>query len=159
MLFNFYNSKYSANLMKLVVYGQSDIDTLTKSVEEKFSDVKNNQYGKFKMAEPPYYDNVYNKMVKLVPVKDKRTLEMIWILDNQEQHYKNPPSRYVSHLMGHEGKGSLLSFLIKEGLATSLSAGGNDNYNCYSELEVTISLSDKGVKQIPKIIGYVFNYI
>lgn len=25
MLFNFYNSKYSSNLMKLVVYGQSDI--------------------------------------------------------------------------------------------------------------------------------------
>ena len=33
MLFNFYKSKYSANLMKLVVYGQSDIDVLTKEVE------------------------------------------------------------------------------------------------------------------------------
>ena len=37
MLFNFYNSKYSANIMKLVIYGQSDIDVLTKSVEEKFA--------------------------------------------------------------------------------------------------------------------------
>ncbi len=33
MLFNFYNSQYSSNLMKLVVYGQSDIDKLTKEVE------------------------------------------------------------------------------------------------------------------------------
>lgn len=145
--------------MKLVVYGQSDIETLTKSVEEKFKDVKNYNFDKFTMAEPPYYDNVLQKMVKLVPVKDKRTLEMIWILDNQVQHYHYPPSRYVSHLLGHEGKGSLLSFLIKEGLATSLSAGGTDNYDCYSELEVTVSLSDKGLKQIPEIIGYVFNYI
>jgi insulysin len=30
MLFDFYNANYSANLMKLVVYGQLDIDTLTK---------------------------------------------------------------------------------------------------------------------------------
>jgi secreted Zn-dependent insulinase-like peptidase len=52
-----------------------------------------------------------------------------------------------------------LSFLIAQGLATSLSAGGNDNYDCYSELEVSISLSDKGLKNIPEIIGYVLQYI
>ena len=134
MLFNFYNSKYSANLMKLVVYGQSDIDTLTKSVEEKFADVKNNSFGKYVMKEPPYYEKTYGKMIKLVPVKDKRTLELTWVIDNQMHHYKYPPSKYVSHLLGHEGKGSLLSFLIAQGLATSLSAGGSDNYDCYSEL-------------------------
>lgn len=33
MLFNFYNSNYSSNLMKLVVYGQDDIESLAKSVE------------------------------------------------------------------------------------------------------------------------------
>lgn len=32
MLFNFYQSKYSSNIMKLVVYGQDDIDVLAKSV-------------------------------------------------------------------------------------------------------------------------------
>ncbi len=30
MLFKFYNNSYSSNLMKLVVYGQMDIDSLTK---------------------------------------------------------------------------------------------------------------------------------
>lgn len=32
MLFKFYNSHYSSNLMKLVVYGQDDIEKLAKSV-------------------------------------------------------------------------------------------------------------------------------
>lgn len=49
MLFNFYNSHYSANIMKLVVYGQEDVDVLAKSVLEKFKDVKNNQFGKFQI--------------------------------------------------------------------------------------------------------------
>ena len=132
MLFNFYNSKYSANLMKLVVYGQSDIDSLTKSVQEKFADVKDNQFSKYQMETHPYSDKTMGKLIKLVSVKDKRSLDLCWIIDNQVPFYRSPPSKYVSHLLGHEGKGSLLSFLIAEGLATSLSAGGSDSFNCYS---------------------------
>jgi len=48
-------------------------------------------------------------------------------------YYKNAPSKYIAHILGHEGKGSLLSYLIAEGLANSLSAGGSDSYDCYSE--------------------------
>lgn len=59
-------------------------------------------------------------------------MELNWIVSNQAEHYKHPPSKYVTHLLGHEGKGSLLSFLISQGLATSLSAGGSDSYDCYS---------------------------
>jgi len=33
------------------------------------------------------------------------------------------PEYYVSHLLGHEGEGSLLSYLKKEGLANALGAG------------------------------------
>ena len=40
--------------MKLVVYGQSDIESLVKSVEEKFSDVKDLGYETFKVKEHPY---------------------------------------------------------------------------------------------------------
>jgi insulysin len=83
--------------------------------------------------------------VKLVPVKDKRVLELTWFLKDQTPSYRNPPSKYVSHILGHEGKGSLLSFLISQGLSTALSAGGSDSYQAYSEFEVTITLTDKGV--------------
>jgi len=48
------------------------------------------------------------------------------------EHYRYPPSRFVAHLLGHEGKGSLLSFLISKGLVTNLSAGGSDSFDCYS---------------------------
>lgn len=44
MLFKFYNSNYSANLMKLVVYGQDDIERLAKSVEDQFNEVKDNNF-------------------------------------------------------------------------------------------------------------------
>jgi secreted Zn-dependent insulinase-like peptidase len=52
-----------------------------------------------------------------------------------------------------------LSFLITKGLATALSAGGTDNYSCFSELEVTITLTDKGVNSLREIVGYVLHYL
>lgn len=118
--------------MKLVVYGKDDIDVLTKSVEEKFNDVKNNNYESFKIKEHPFGDKAIGKVIKLVPVKDRRVLELTWFLNDQTPFYRSPPSKYVSHILGHEGKGSLLSFLISQGLATALSAGGSDSYSCYS---------------------------
>lgn len=133
MLFKFYNSNYSANLMKLVVYGQDDIERLSKSVEEQFIEVKDNKFEKFQIREHPFDEKTLGKIIKLVPVKDKRVLELTWFLTDQTPHYRSSPSKYVSHILGHEGKGSLLSFLISQGLATALSAGGSDSYGCYSE--------------------------
>jgi insulysin len=54
-------------------------------------------------------------------------------LNDKSKYYENPPSTYLSYIVGHEGKGSLLSFLISEGLATGLSAGGSDAFSLYSE--------------------------
>lgn len=132
MLFSFYNSHYSANIMKLVVYGQDDLDVLAQSVIEKFSEVKNHQFAKFQIEGHPYGERALGKIIKIVPVKDRRVLELTWLLTNQAAHYRYAPSKYVSHILGHEGKGSLLSFLISAGLATALSAGGSDSYNSYS---------------------------
>ena len=159
MLFNFYRGNYSSNLMKLVVYGQEDIDKLAESVQERFKEVKNSQFERFKISEHPYGERMIGKMIKIVPVQDRRVLELTWFVSNQAPHYKYSPAKYLTHVLGHEGKGSLLSFLISEGLATSLSAGGSDNYDCYSEFDINIALTDKGVSQVKDVIAYVLYFI
>ena len=45
-----------------------------------FKDVKNNNYNKYQMDTHPYDDKTMRKMIKLVPVKDKKVLELCWIL-------------------------------------------------------------------------------
>jgi insulysin len=118
--------------MKLVVYGQDDIGRLAKSVEDNFKDVKNHKFSRFQIKEHPFGERALGKVIKLVPVKDRRVLELNWFLKDQTPFYRNSPSRYASHILGHEGKGSLLSFLISQGLATSISASGSDSYDSYS---------------------------
>ena len=49
----------------------------------------------------PFDQKMLKNIIKLVPVKDRRTLEMNWILKNQAQNYKNSPAKYISHILGH----------------------------------------------------------
>ena len=55
------------------------------------------------------------------------------------------PASYVSHLIGHEGKGSLLSSLKKLGFATGLSCYPNGNYDGFWFFEISCSLTESGI--------------
>ncbi len=52
-----------------------------------------------------------------------------------------------------------MSFLISQGLATALETREEDCYNSYSEFELSITLTDKGINNIKEVIGYVFSAI
>ena len=96
----------------MVVYGKEDVQELSSLVKEKFLPISNQEYQKYRIKDLPYEQDKFNKIYKIVPVKDRKTLELNWIISNYEKHYENHPGKYLSHLFGHEGKGSLLSFLI-----------------------------------------------
>lgn len=44
MLKDFYDSKYSSNLMKLAIYGKQPVETLEKWAIDKFSSIPNKKY-------------------------------------------------------------------------------------------------------------------
>lgn len=48
---------------------------------------------------------------------------------------------------------------MKEGLATSLSAGAYDAYNTYCEFSVNFDLTDKGLNEINHIISSTMYYM
>jgi insulysin len=83
----------------------------------------------------------------------------VWHLPSSEAEYKTQPLRYHSHLFGHEGENSLLSFLIAEGLALELSASHDHKLNgAFSNFNVDISLTKKGLQQYERVIEAVFEY-
>ena len=94
----------------------------------------------------------------MVPVQDKDQLEVYWILPYEGDQYKTKPLRYFSHLIGDEGKNSLLSFLKKEGYALALSAGGDKELNVYSDFTCTIDLTEKGKSNTDAILQCIFQY-
>ncbi|KAL8489850.1 hypothetical protein ACS0TY_025654 [Phlomoides rotata] len=74
-------------------------------------------------------------------------------------HYKEGPTRYLSHSIGHEGEGSLFYFLKKLGWATSLTAGESD-WTCeISFFKVNVNLTDAGYEHFEDIVALLFKYI
>ena len=58
-----------------------------------------------------------------MPINDEDHLDLVWVIDYLQPYFRNCPGKYIAHLIGHEGEGSLLSYLIKENLAYELSCG------------------------------------
>lgn len=120
----FHGKHYSANRMKLVILGREPLDTLESWASELFSLVpnKNLKPNRWPDAEPWGPDQL-GVQCFAKPVMDSRELSLSFPFLDEEQLYESQPSRYISHLIGHEGPGSIMSFIKTKGWANSLAAG------------------------------------
>ena len=106
---------------------------------------------------------VMGSITRIVPIKKVHKLILTWSLPSMIRDYKSKPAGYVSHLLGHEGAGSLLSALKGQGLATGVSAGISsqnvESNSMFSVFAVSISLTVKGLANWTMVVQKVFEYI
>lgn len=155
----FYNTYYSANRMSLVLLSNKGLDELEAMARKYFLPVKNNHREKLRY-DPDYLDKVEGfRLIKRLPVKDLRELTLTFSIPSYIKNYKTKPEMLVGFCLGHEGEGSLLSFLKEQGLATGLSAGGGSSTSDYGSFMINIKLTQKGLEQYRDVIRYCFSYI
>lgn len=157
-----YEDYYRGGLMKLVVIGGESLDVLESWVVELFGAVrKGPQVNPKFTAEGPIWKS--GKIYRLEAVKDVHILELSWTLPCLHQEYLKKPEVYIGHVLGHEGRGSLLSFLKAKGWATSLGAGVADDGVSRSAtayiFAMSIHLTDCGMEKIFDIIGFIYQYL
>ncbi|RVW16486.1 Insulin-degrading enzyme-like 1, peroxisomal [Vitis vinifera] len=158
-LIKFYEEHYSANLMHLVVYTKESLDKIQSLVEHKFQEIQNKDRSNFHIRGQPCTSEHLQILVKTVPIKQGHKLIVVWPITPSIHNYKEGPCRYLGHLIGHEGKGSLFYILKTLGWATSLSAWEED-WTCeFSFFEVVIDLTDAGHEHMQDIVGLLFKYI
>ena len=110
------------------------------------------------MEPSPFTSELQSKLVKLVPVKDVDEIVFMWTLPYCENDYKHNPLSYFSHLYGHEGENSILSWLKNEGLALELIASQSHQLWGFSNFVITIKLTKKGIQNYEKVIEAVYQY-
>jgi insulysin len=71
----------------------------------------------------------------------------------------NKPAYYLTHLLGHEGPNSLLSYLKKKGWANGVSASTEADLSDFYTFEVAIQLTNKGLQAVDGVVEAVFSYI
>ena len=144
-LLAFHERYYSANKMKLVVLGKEPLESLREMVISKFQHVVNKSLGDSKYG-LPIRAGSENTLLRVKPVKELKNLNLIFQALVDKTDYQFDPFHYISHLIGHESEGSIISLLKKEGLANGLSAGlsgfGGSGFDFF---QIKIELTDLGL--------------
>lgn len=100
------------------------------------------------------------QLLRVVPAAEQRSLRILFPL---HQATRTPAEReavsYLCSLLGHEGKGSLLSALRTHGWAAELSAGPWLDEADFAVLSLTISLTPAGLAAADDVVALVFAVI
>ncbi|XP_075160301.1 insulin degrading metalloproteinase [Haematobia irritans] len=158
-LLKFHKEWYSSNIMSLAVIGKDSLDELEKMVLQKFSEIENKNVQVPRWPREPYDDNQYGQKVLIVPVKDLRSVTISFTTDDLTEFYKTAPDSYLTHLLGHEGKGSILSELRRLGWSNDLLASHHNILHGFGFFEIHITLTQDGVDHVDDIIKIVFQYL
>ena len=128
--------------MNLCISGKFDLDTMEKWVNDKFSPVVNFEVNVPDLGVPAIFpkENM-SRIINVVPVKDKDIMTMLFVLPYCEKNHNTQPLKYFSHLIGHEGKNSLLSYLKQEDLALELGSCIDHLLDCFTQFEIEITLT------------------
>jgi len=161
--------------MALVVLGSEDLDSLQHTVEELFWDVENKNSEMPVWTQNPYSEAELQKRIEIVPVKDLRNLSLSFVFPDTTHEYKSSVSlymemifvlprkfllnkgssspvfqsdRYLSHLIGHEGEGSLLSHLKGMNWVNHLEASGSAPGRGFGQFRISVDLTLEGIKNV-----------
>ncbi|QSX34965.1 insulinase family protein [Shewanella avicenniae] len=158
-LLQFYQQHYSANLMALSLVGPYSLDELAAFAQDNFAPVQNKQLQKPYPDTPLFTKQQLGKLITIVPLKEQKRLTLSFGIPSIHTQYQQKPLTFISHIIGNEAEGSLLSWLKNQGYAVSLSAGGGiQGYN-FKEYNITIQLTEKGLQNYHSVVSACFAFI
>lgn len=165
-LVDFWNEYYRAENMTLAIQAQTDFKTLESWVQV-FSQIPSGlkvpaEQRPTRITSPPYEPSLHHRVYFVKPVSNTHRLHISWSLPPAHIYYKVKPLDFLASLIGHEGKGSVASYLRRQGLILDISAG-NDldcGSNCHhNKFTLDITLTEEGLKEMGRVVQAVFVYI
>lgn len=158
-LLAFHKKWYSADRMALAVCAPHSLDELEELAVRAFSGVPRRALADPEFAADPFASLPHLQYAR--PVQDTRRASFAWLTRDWRRHWRSSPGSYWSHLLGHEGPGSVLSVLKGRGLATGLSAGEQLSAGGFGLWCIHVSLTNKGSapSAVAEIGEVIFAYL
>ncbi|KAL4159757.1 hypothetical protein PRNP1_000330 [Phytophthora ramorum] len=164
----FFSKHYVAPAMKLCVYGCEPLDVLEQYVTQSFSAIphsrNNYEASKHEQLPEPYGCGAGQRpsILRVIPVGEKRSMRLYWMLPAMMEKYRQKPWYYVGHLLGHEGPDSTASVLKRRKWATDLIAGTSDRdayeFGSFGTVfEVRVALTKEGLACWEQVVQLVFD--
>lgn len=155
-----YETNYSANLMRLCIYSNKSLDELEGIIVPLFEKIENHNKVREESKQSLILEEKEKKCCFVTSVQGRCCLELSWELpkvfvQDQERHV----AELISYILGHEGENSLFSTLQKEALAHKLCCGKQKVGVNEALFVLSIELTNEGVKQYEKVIAHCFDKI
>jgi insulysin len=182
-LLDFFQTYYrkSLSLYKLVVLGRESLDELEDMVQKYFGELveifEEQEQEKLESSETTQVivtkemlrNDLYPspkhwyvpQRLHIVPISQIHSLELQFPIREIISLYQTKPTRYLSHLLGHEGKGSLLSYLknTKQYVTELYADDGSKSCHDFSIFTIHMELTLHGLTNVNEIITIIFGYI
>lgn len=156
---NFFQQYYVASAMTLVVEGPQELSELKQLVTEKFSAISAERAQPAMDDIPLYLQEHQQIRIQVKPVKDDRQLIVSFAMPSIDHLYRAKPESLIAYLLGHEGTNSILSHLKHQQWALGLTAGSGINGFNFKDFNISIQLTELGVKNTDAIISVIFEYL
>ncbi|THU96371.1 hypothetical protein K435DRAFT_664679, partial [Dendrothele bispora CBS 962.96] len=159
-LIEWWSKEYCASRMHLCVLGKESLDELEELVSTLFSPIPNRQVDPL----PMFYDHPFGPDEKgtLVSVQTIMTMHVIEIsipLEYQGFNWRHKPANFLAHFIGHEGPGSLYSYLKQKHWVSGLRAGPQVAVRGFEFFHLTIYLTSEGFKNYKSVILSTYKYL
>jgi len=159
-LLAFYKKYYAASIMKLAIISNLPLKTQAELVKKYFSAIPDHPVHLPEVS-PDFRKKLSGKyrLLKIKTIQDVRSLAVEFPTIALKDHLDSKPASILGTLIGHEGKGSLLSRLKEDGLALGLSAGGGFSHPSLNAFNINITLTNKGAAAYERVLERLFSYI
>ncbi|KIY63428.1 insulin-degrading enzyme [Cylindrobasidium torrendii FP15055 ss-10] len=152
-LIEWWNQEYCASRMHLCVLGKESLDELSELTSTLFSPIKNRGADPLpRVSEPPTGQNEHGTLVSVQTIMAMHVLELSFGLEYQEDLWRHKPAHFISHFIGHEGPGSVHSYLKNKGWISGLSSGPQSLGRGFASFKITAYLTDEGFKNHREVL-------
>ncbi|KAJ2501180.1 metalloprotease [Coemansia sp. RSA 1972] len=159
-MIRFYETYYSADIMKLAVVGNYSIEQLVEWSVAKFSDIKSKGNTKPQIIGQPLTSDVMGKVVRYQTLSNIYPLKLQFRLPELKAQYETRPDLYLEWLFERQTPGSIFHYLKQNGWATDIYtyilSQDMDGFNTF---EIEIHMTPDGLKHYSNIIRAVFEYL
>lgn len=163
---DFWKTKYSSDIMTLVICGNGSIDEL-KGVASLFEEIPNhnqklnktpNERSVVNIAPEMFKNEYLSNVVHFKPLDGKNELTIYTVLSPVKDLFKINPIGYIHEMLAKVEKGGLIAKLKDMALASDISPNFYQ-HNRYTHVMIDIKLTKLGFKQYKDVISIAHDFI
>lgn len=159
-LLDFYQTHYSANLMKAVIYSNKPLTEMAAIATQTFGRVANRDATVPSITVPVVTDAQKGIIIHYVPAQPRKQLKIEFRIDNNSDRFRSKTDTLICYLFSNRSKNTLTDWLQTQGLADGVNAGADAMTERDSGVfSISVSLTDKGLAQRDEVVAAVFRYI